>query len=140
MMRVILGLGMALAVVMPQNTLASARSQAARAVSYDTLMQQDLDGRLASFNRLTPEQKASILRTHIQRWVDTHQAELTPEQLAMTEEWKAFAHVDNFREPVTDERKRVVADVETRSLALFSRAQIRDAITIHGTYVPDPRK
>lgn len=105
-------------------------------LDYDSFMQQDLKTRLATFKTLSAEAKAEIMGTHIQRWVEANRDTLTPDQLAMTREWQAFAKAENYRTPLSDEQSAVLKDIESRSETLFSKDQIREALTIHATYIP----
>lgn len=137
-MSTIPAIGVALALVVSVSVVPPQAQD--REITYDKLMQQNVAARLASFNRLNPEQKSSILRTHIQRWIEANRATLTPEQLAVTDEWKEFANVANFAESLTEERHREIKDIETRSAEVFSRGQLRDALTLQGPYIPPPQK
>jgi hypothetical protein len=47
-----------------------------------------------------------------------------------------FARADNYRGPMTEERRKAVGDLEARTLAVFSRAEVMQAMTIHGDYIP----
>ena len=41
---------------------------------------------------------------------------------------------------MNDELKKKVADLEARTLALFSHEDVRQAMTIHGDYIPKKTK
>ena len=85
---------------------------------------------------MNSQNKADILRIHIQRWVEANRERLTPEQLAVTREWRAFTSSDNYREPVTEARRSLLKEIEGRSAAVFSKEEIKEALTIYGTYIP----
>ena len=67
------------------------RTQTLPTVNYAAYMQQDHDGRLRTFNRITPENRTALVREHIQRWMDVNRGSLTPEQRSVLEDWLAFA-------------------------------------------------
>ena len=119
-----------------QAAIASTPGAQSTEVDYDAFMEQDVQGRIRAFNALTPEGRAGILRTHIDRWIDANGSQLTPAQLAIAQEWRAFAKPENYSQPLDAKQKAVVQDLEARSAAVFSREQMRDAITIHGPRIP----
>jgi hypothetical protein len=105
-------------------------------VDYDTFMQQDVQRRIRTFNQITPENRAELVRTQITRWVDQNRARLTPEQLKMMEENLAFVTAARYQQPPNDEDKTRANDLQARTVALFSRDDIRQAMTINATYIP----
>lgn len=105
-------------------------------VNYDTFMKQDFEGRIRVFNQVTPENRAELVQTQIKRWVDKNRARLTPEQLKVMDENLAFAVADRYRQPMNDEQRATAKELESRNAALFSREDLREALTIQGTYIP----
>ena len=109
-------------------------------VDYDTFMKQDVQSRLAMFNRITPENRADLVRTQIQRWVEANSERLTPEQLGLTQEWLDFVKADNYRESVAGDQKDELMvrlkDLESRAAKVFSTEDMRQALTIHGSHIP----
>ena len=105
-------------------------------VDYDSFMQQDVQGRLRVFNQVTPENRAELVQTQIKRWVEKNRARLTPEQLKAMDENLAFAVADRYRQPMNEEQRAKAKELESRTAALFSREDLREALTIHGTYIP----
>lgn len=118
---------------------AAAQAQVAQApatVDYDTFMQQDPDGRIRTFNQITPENRAELVQTQIKRWVEKNKARLSPDQLKLMNENLAFVTADRYRRPMTPEEMTQAKDLETRSAALFSREDMVQALTIRGDYIP----
>ena len=109
---------------------------AAAVVDYDTFMKQDFEGRIRVFNQVTPENRAELVQTQIKRWVEKNRARLTPEQLKAMDENLAFAVAERYRQPMNEEQRAKVKELESRNAALFSREDLREALTIHGTYIP----
>jgi hypothetical protein len=75
-----------LATAMP----ARAQVQTPASVDYDSFMQQDLQGRIRTFNQVTPENRAELVQTQIKRWVEQNRTRLTPEQLKVMDENLAY--------------------------------------------------
>lgn len=105
-------------------------------VDYDTFMKQDFEGRIRVFNQVTPENRAELVQTQIKRWIEMNRARLTPEQLKVMEENLAFVVADRYRQPKNEEQRAKAKELESRTAALFSRDDMRQALTIHGTYIP----
>jgi len=105
-------------------------------VDYDTFMQRDTQGRLRTFNQVTPENRAELVRTQIQRWVEKNRSRLTPEQLKVMDENLAFVTADRYRQPMGPEDMARAKDLETRTAAVLSRDDMMQALTIHADYIP----
>lgn len=113
----------------------SAAAQTA-AVDYDTFMQQDVNGRISTFNAVSPENKADLVRTHLQRWTDANRARLSPEQLAHLQDALMFVTSDLYRQPKPADVTARAKDLESRSAALFTREDVMQAMTIYGAHIP----
>jgi RecB family exonuclease len=107
-------------------------AQVPPSVDYDTFWKQDLQGRLGLFNAITPENKAAIVRTHAQRWLDANRARLTTEQITLMEENVSFTTADLYRQS----RNKKSKELETRTAAIFTRDDMGHALTIYGLYIP----
>ena len=105
-------------------------------VDYDTFMQQDVQGRIRTFNQVTPENRAELVQTQITRWVEKNKARLTPEQLKVMDENLAYVTADRYRKPMTAEEMAQAKDIEARTAAVFSREDMMQALTIQGDYIP----
>jgi hypothetical protein len=64
------------------------------AVDYDTFMKQDTQSRIKIFNEITPENRADLVRTQIQRWMEKNKTRLTTKQMNMMNENLAFVTAD----------------------------------------------
>jgi len=115
---------------------APSHGQALPTVDYDTFMKQDLQGRIRTFNLISAENRAELIRTQIARWVDSRRNSLTSEQLKMTEEWLAMVTPDLYRPERSETLMARVKDVQTRSATLFSSDDLRQALTNRGEYIP----
>ena len=116
--------------------LALLLGQAVNAVTYDAYMQLDMPGRIRTFNQVSPENCADIVRTHIQRWLDANRSRLTEEQIAVMEENISFITTDKYALPKTDENMARLKQLEAKAAALFTREEMFQALTIQGSYIP----
>jgi hypothetical protein len=105
-------------------------------IDYDRFWQQDEQGRLGTFNVITPENRAELVRTQIERWLVANQQRLTPEQIAAMRDFIAFAQPDVYRIENRDAYLPLLKELEQRADALFTLEDMRQALTIHGTYIP----
>jgi hypothetical protein len=95
---------------------------------------------MATFNQITPENKADIVRTQIQRWTDVNRARLTPEQTQFMKDMLAFVTADLYRQPQSDALMARAKDLEARALALFAKEDIAQAATLEAaSYIPKPQ-
>ena len=121
-----------LATAMP----ARAQVQTPASVDYDSFMQQDLQGRLRTFNQVTAENRAELVQTQIKRWVEQNRTRLTSEQLKVMDENLAYVTADRYRQPMTQEERAKAKEVEARTAAVFTREDMVQALTINATYIP----
>jgi hypothetical protein len=128
----------AVAVIVATPTLAQV-SIPARVVDYDSFMQQDVQSRIRVFNQITPENRAELVRTQLKRWVEKNRSRLTVEQLTVLDEFLAFAVADHYRQPAKEEDRAKAKALETRAAGLMSPADMGEALTIRGTYIPQQR-
>jgi len=105
-------------------------------IDYDTFMQQEVQGRIKTFNQVTPENRAELVQTQIRRWVEKNQSRLTPEQLKIMDENLAFVTADRYRQPMNQEQMARAKDLEARTAAVFSREDMMQALTISAAYIP----
>ena len=109
---------------------------AAASIDYDTFMQTDVDGRIRAFNTITPENRAELVRTQIERWLEKNRSRLNAEQMQVMEENRAFVTADTYRLPRNPQKMEQAKALEAKTAALFSGSDMREAITIRGTYIP----
>ncbi len=100
-------------------------------VDYDTFRTTPWAERVTLFNAISAEEKAELVRTHISRWVAAHRQDLTPAQIEMADEWMAVIKAASYELPRTEESMSLLRSLEARTAALFSREQMREALTMH---------
>jgi hypothetical protein len=133
--------GFAIAVVLALVSSPGAHAQGTQTpptVNYTTFMEQDHEGRLRAFNRITPENRAALVREHIQRWMEVNRSGLTPGQRSVLEDWLEFATPEVYHFPITDPSTLAKRDeLSARATALFSTAQLRQVLVINtANYIP----
>jgi hypothetical protein len=114
----------------------AASVQAQPEVDYDTFMKQDVQGRIRTFNQISPENRAALVRTQIQRWIEKNKAGLTLEQLSMMNENLGFITPDRYRGTMSAEDMARAKELQTRTAAVFSEDEMRQALTIQADYIP----
>jgi hypothetical protein len=107
-------------------------------VDYDVFMQGDRAARIRTFQTMTPDNKAEVVRTHIDRWLAVNRNRLTAEQVTVVEENRAFVTAELYERPRTPGILARSKELETRALAVLSRQDAGQAFTIEGAYIPKP--
>ena len=132
--------GFAIAVVLVLVSSHSAHAQDTQMlppVSYGTFMRQDHEGRLRTINRTTPEVRASLVREHIHRWINVNRSWLTPEQLNVLKGFIALVTPGRYQFPVDPDTLARGNELTARAKALFSTAEMRQALVIfEADYIP----
>ena len=88
------------------------------------------------FGEISPENRAAIVRTHLERWIAANRDRLTPDQLGILEEIRAFVKSDLYRPIFEPETERRADELEARAAALFSPEDRVQALTVRGAYIP----
>lgn len=108
-------------------------------VDYDTFWQQSRSDQVATFNRLTPENRSTLVRTQIRRWTDANRARLNPEQSQFMAEMLTFISADLYRQPMPDALAERSKELVAHAMKLFSREDFAAAFTREGgSYIPRP--
>ena len=106
-----------------------------RSIEYDAFMQQSIEDRLRTFPLITPEQRADIVKMHIERWIYVNRSWLTPEQRSVLDDFLYIVRPHLYGGAPEPEAIAKAKEIMTREAALFSNAQIRQ-LTIYGNYLP----
>jgi hypothetical protein len=116
-----------------------AQEQDAQApVTYDAFMKAPFEERVRLFNEAKPETRAALIREQIQRWLAIRRAKLSPEQVQVMEENLAFVTPALYQGPPKREDRERAQALEAKTAKLFTRAELRQALTIEGDYLPPP--
>ena len=100
-------------------------------VDYDAFRAKPWGERVTLFNSISNEEKAQLVRTHVSRWVESHLQHLSAAQIAITDEWLTFIRPELYALPKTEDSMARLKELEARTAAVFSREQMRDALTMH---------
>ena len=113
-----------------------AQSTSRPPVDYDSFWTLDLDGRLRAFNEVTPENRADLVREHLQRWIDANRERLNAEQLKVLGEAVAAITPDLYTLPRQPEALERMKALEAKTTAVMSRDDVMASMTISGAYIP----
>jgi hypothetical protein len=105
-------------------------------IEYDEFCKLDLQARNRLFNVISPENRADLVRTQIQRWLEKNRARLTPAQIQVMEDNAAFIKADLYRLPRREADMAKAKELEQRTLALMSREDMTEALTVYGSCIP----
>jgi len=116
----------------------SSVSAQAATVDYDTLMQQqDKAAIRRQFAQLSPENKALIVRTQIERWINANRARLLPAQLQVMQEMAAVVSPDLYSPNRTEATLARVQELEKRAISLLGKEDVGRAATLEmAVYIP----
>ena len=136
---VLTGIGVA-ALAFSSSVSAQAPTVSAQAptVDYDTLMQQqDKAAIRRQFAQLSPENKALIVRTQIERWITANRARLSPAQLQVMQEMAAVVSPDLYSPNRTEGTLARVQELEKRAISLLGKEDVGRAATLEmAVYIP----
>src|SRR5215216_292585 len=112
-------------------------SQEQPTIAYDQFMPQPLEERLRLFNEVSAENRALLVKTHVERWLAVNRPRLTHEQIAVVEELIHSIRPE-FYQQGTDFQK-IVQEVEAlrkKAEAVFSREDVMQIMSNRADYVP----
>lgn len=112
-------------------------SQEQPAIGYDQFMPQPFEERLRIFREVSAENRALLMKTHIERWLAANRPRLTDEQVAVVEEFISFISPELYRaEPEEEKTIREVEALKKKGEAVFSRDDLRQIVSERADYVP----
>lgn len=116
-------------------TVVEPAAQASK-IEYDEFCKLDVKTKNGVFAAATPENRAELIRTQIQRWLGKNRERLSPEQVKVIEENISFIKADLYDLPRREEDMAKAKALEQRTLALMSREDMTEAFTIFGSCIP----
>ena len=84
-------------------------------ITYDSFMRLDAAHRMAEFNRVGPENKAMLFRTHAERWLAGNRSRLSPSEINVFQEVIASVTPEIYEKPLDPKVMKKEADI-TESL------------------------
>jgi hypothetical protein len=121
----------AASVCLPAGDIAAQASK----IEYDAFCTLDLKSKQKVFGEIKPENRANLVRTQAQRWLDKNRARLTPEQVKVMEENIAFVKADLYKFPRDEVDLALAKNLEQRTLKLMTREDITEALTVFGSCI-----
>ena len=112
----------------------NSRAQASH-VAYDAFCGLSVDTKKKLFTEVSADNRADLVRTQIQRWLDKNRSRLSAEQIKIMEENIAFVKADLYKIPRRDGDLDKAKDLERRTLALMPREDMTEAFTIYGSCI-----
>ena len=102
--------------------------QAKQKIDYETFCKlPDVQSRRSAFVAATPEEKAELMRTRVERWREANKARLNPKQVELLDDMRSFATPTNYATGAGAEDARIkFGALEARLLGLFTVADIQE--------------
>jgi hypothetical protein len=106
----------------------AAQQPAAGKLPYETYCQMERTEKRAAFKSMAPEHRATLMRTHLERWRDANKGKLSEAQLGLIKEMIAAtspAMFDGGTEAEQAKARDTIEGLETRADALFTNTERR---------------
>ena len=112
-------------------------NQGQQTISYDQFMPQSFEERLRIFNEVSAENRALLIKTHVERWLAANRPRLAHEQIDLIEEFIGFISPEKYQAQRDEEK--VMREAETlrkKAEALFSAEDMIQIMTNSADHVP----
>jgi hypothetical protein len=106
-------------------------------IGYDQFMPQPLQERLRIFNEISAENRALLIKTHVERWLAANRSRLDHEQIAVIDE-SIRSISPEWYQAQRDEEKvmREAESLREKAEAVLSREDMIQVFTNCAEYVP----
>lgn len=112
-------------------------NQEQKEVSYDELMPLPFEERLKIFNEISAENRALLVKTQVERWLETHRLQLNQTQIALLDEAVQFITPDKYEEDRDTEKvEREIEKLQKKMETVFSRDEMRQILTNRADHIP----
>jgi hypothetical protein len=107
-------------------------------IGYDEFMPQPFSERRRIFNEISAENRALLIKTHIERWLATNRQRLNNEQITVVEETIIpFITPERYRAERDTEKVEQEADaLIQKAESVFSREDLWQILAPRADYVP----
>jgi hypothetical protein len=107
-------------------------------IGYDQFMPRPLDERIRLFNEISAENRAELVKTHVERWLAANRSRLTDEQVAVVEEVARFILPERYKVAERDFEKiaQEIEALQRKAEGVFSREELRQIVSERADYVP----
>jgi hypothetical protein len=113
-------------------------NQEQSAIGYDEWMPQPLDERRRIFTDISAENRALLIKTHIERWLAANRQRLNNEQITVVEDIIIpFITTERYRvERDTEKVEQEVDALQRKAEEFFSREDLMQMVSPRADYVP----
>jgi hypothetical protein len=112
-------------------------NQAQSQISYDQYMPQPIKQRINIFNEISAENRALLVKTHVERWLEINRQQLRKEQIEMVQEMLRFITPEKYETGIDmGEVDQEIKDLQRKAETVFSRDQLRQIFSERADYVP----
>ena len=112
-------------------------SQQQTTIGYDRFMPQPLEERRRIFNEISAENRALLIKTHVERWLAANRPRLTHEQIAVVDEMIHFITPELYQGARDFEKVAQEAEALRRKAeAVFAREDVMQIMSDRVDYVP----
>lgn len=100
-------------------------------------MPQPFEERQEIFSNISAENRALLMKVHLERWLAANLSRLTHEQVRVVEEFKSFTTPEMYKEGQdSEEIRQEIEALQKRAEAVFSRDELRQIVSERADYVP----
>ena len=106
-------------------------------IGYDEFMPQSLHERRRIFTDISAENRALLIKTHVERWLKANRQRLNNEQIAIVEEMIAFITPEQYK--VDRDMEKIHLEAETlqrKAESVLSREDVRQIMSDRVDYIP----
>ncbi len=112
-------------------------NQEQQAFSYDEFMPHPLQERIRIFNEISADNRALLMKTHVERWLAANRPRLNDEQVAVVEEILRFITPESYRAEGDREKAEQEAEaLREKAASVFSREDVVQIMSNRADYVP----
>lgn len=106
-------------------------------IGYDEFMTQPIEERTRICLKISPENRAQVMKTHVVRWLEANRHRLTPEQVVTVEEFIPIITPEAYRPDRDSETlMRQVDELMQKAEAVFTREELRQIVSDRADHVP----
>ncbi len=106
-------------------------------IDYDQFMPKPFEERLGIFNEISAENRALLIKTHLERWLAANRHRLVHEQIVVVEEFISFIAPELYQTPRDEEKvMREVEALRKKAEAVLSPGDMVQVMSDHPDYVP----
>ena len=108
--------GLALAVICATTISLQAQTQGQKPVEYEKFCKLDAEAKRQAFQTMTPENRALVIKTQVERWLNANKARLNKDQAKFLADVIASITPDTYRDGPQGAEARKVAQALSQKL------------------------